>query len=151
MTKLPIDILLVDDEKDFVEMLALRLQEEGHHVRTAFSGQEALQALADESENTDVVVLDIKMPGMDGIETLQAIQNKYPIIEVILLTGHGTIDTAVQGLKSGAFDYLLKPADFPELIAKLEAARKRKYEQEERIRLAEAKAIERRSGGLFMD
>jgi len=151
MTKLPIDILLVDDEKDFVEMLALRLQEEGHHVRTAFSGQEALQALADESENTDVVVLDIKMPGMDGIETLQAIQNKYPIIEVILLTGHGTIDTAVQGLKSGAFDYLLKPADFPELLAKLEAARKRKYEQEERIRLAEAKAIERRSGGLFMD
>jgi DNA-binding response OmpR family regulator len=151
MTKLPIDILLVDDEKDFVEMLSLRLQEEGHHVRAAYSGQEALQALGVETENTDVVVLDIKMPGMDGIETLQAIRSKFPIVEVILLTGHGAIDTAVQGLKSGAFDYLLKPADFPELLSKLEAARKRKYEQEERIRLAEAKSLGRGGEGLILD
>ncbi|MGD9125361.1 MAG: response regulator, partial [Desulfarculaceae bacterium] len=100
---------------------------------------------------TDVIVLDIKMPGMDGIEALKLIKSKYPIVEVILLTGHGAIDTAVEGLKSGAFDYLLKPADFPELMAKLENARKRKYEQEERIRLAESKAIQRRSGGLFLD
>ncbi len=151
MTKLPIDILLVDDEKDFVEMLSLRLQEEGHHVRAAFSGVEALQALGDETENTDVVVLDIKMPGMDGIETLQAIRKKFPIVETILLTGHGAIDTAVQGLKAGAFDYLLKPSDFPELLAKLESARKRKYEQEERIRLAEAKAMGRGGEGFFVD
>lgn len=151
MTKLPIDILVVDDEKDFAEMFSLRLKEEGHHVRVAYSGEEALQALSQEDENTDVVVLDIKMPGMDGIETLKLIKAKYPIVEVILLTGHGTIDTSVQGLKSGAFDYLLKPADFAELLTKLEKARVRKYEQEERIRLAEAKALGRRSGGLFMD
>ena len=151
MTKLPIDILVVDDEKDFAEMFSLRLKEEGHHVRVAYSGEEALQALSQEDENTDVVVLDIKMPGMDGIETLKLIKAKHPIVEVILLTGHGTIDTSVQGLKSGAFDYLLKPADFAELLTKLEKARVRKYEQEGRIRLAEAKALGRRSGGLFMD
>jgi len=151
MTKLPIDILVVDDEKDFVEMFSLRLKEEGHHVRVAFSGEEALQALKQEEENTDVVVLDIKMPGMDGIEALTHIKSLNPIVEVILLTGHGTIDTAVQGLKSGAFDYLLKPADFNELLAKLDKARRRKYEQEERIRLAEAKALGSRSGGPFVD
>ncbi|MGD8561935.1 MAG: response regulator [Desulfarculaceae bacterium] len=151
MTNLPIDILVVDDEKDFAQMFSMRLQEEGHHVRVAYSGQEAIEALSNEEENTDVVVLDIKMPGMDGIEALKVIKSKYPIVEVILLTGHGAIDTAVEGLKNGAFDYLLKPADFPELVAKLENARKRKYEQEERIRLAEAKAIQRRSGGLFLD
>ncbi|KMY68826.1 chemotaxis protein CheY [Desulfocarbo indianensis] len=149
--KLPIDVLLVDDEKDFVEMLSLRLTEEGHHVRIAFSGQEALAALAEETANTDVVVLDIRMPGMDGIDALKEIKSRFPIVEVILLTGHGAIDTAVEGLKCGAFDYLLKPADFPDLLAKLEAARKRKYEHEERIRLGEAKCLERRSGGLFMD
>jgi len=149
--KLPIDILLVDDEKDFVEMLSLRLTEEGHHVRTAFSGQEALAALAEETANTDVVVLDIRMPGMDGIDALKEIKARFPIVEVILLTGHGAIDTAVQGLKSGAFDYLLKPADFPDLLAKLDAARKRKYEHEERIRLAEAKSLGRRSGDFFTD
>ena len=151
MTKLPIDILVVDDEKDFVEMFSLRLKEEGHHVRIAYSGEEALTALSDEEENTDVVVLDIKMPGLDGIETLKRIKTSQPIVEVILLTGHGTIDTAVQGLKTGAFDYMLKPADFPELLEKMENARKRKYEQEERIRLAEAKAYSRSSGGLFLD
>jgi DNA-binding response OmpR family regulator len=151
-TKHPgIRILVVDDEKDFVEMFSLRLKEEGHHVRVAFSGDEALKALAQEEENTDVVILDIKMPGMDGIETLKLIKANNPIVEVIMLTGHGTIDTSVQGLKSGAFDYLLKPADFTELLAKLEKARQRKYEQEERIRLAEAKILGRRSGGLFTD
>ena len=151
MTKLPIDILVVDDEKDFADMFSMRLKEEGHHVRVAYSGEQALQALSNEEENTDVVVLDIKMPGMDGIEALKHIKAKNPIVEIILLTGHGTIDTAVEGLRSGAFDYLLKPADFIQLLSKLEKARKRKYEQEERIRLAEAKALGRRSGGLFLD
>jgi DNA-binding NtrC family response regulator len=74
---------------------------------------------------------------------------RYPVIEVILLTGHGAVDTAVTGLKAGAFDYLLKPADFEELTAKLEAARKQKNEHEQRLREAEARALSRRSGGLF--
>ena len=146
MVKLPIDILVVDDEKDFVEMFSLRLEEEGHRVTQAYSGQEALTSL--ESKQPDVIVLDIKMPGMDGITALKSIKAKYPIVEVILLTGHGAVDTAVEGLKSGAFDYINKPADFPELLDKLEAARTRKYEQEERIRKAEAKSLMRRTGDM---
>jgi DNA-binding NtrC family response regulator len=153
MTKLPINILLVDDERDFVEVLSLRLVDAGHRVKTAFSGQEALSVLADTEGDRlpeiDVIVLDIKMPGMDGIETLKQIKAKYPVIEVILLTGHGAVDTAVKGLKSGAFDYLLKPADFDELTTKLEAARKQRDAQEARIRQAEAHALMRRSGGLL--
>ncbi len=146
MVKLPIDILMVDDEKDFVEMLSMRLTDEGHRVQPAYNGEEALKAL-DEME-PDVVLLDIKMPGMDGIEVLKNIKSKHPIVEVILLTGHGAVDTAVDGLKSGAFDYLLKPADFGELVKKLDAARKRKMEQENRIRQAEAQALMRRTGDI---
>ena len=146
MVKLPIEILIIDDEKDFVEMLSLHLAEEGHHVRGAHSGPEGLKAV--EAEEPDVVILDLKMPGMDGIEVLAELKNRFPLVEVILLTGHGTIDTAVTGLKQGAFDYLLKPADHQDLMEKLEAARKRKYEHELRIRKAEARSLSRRTGGL---
>ena len=143
---LPIEILLVDDEKDFVEMLSMRLEDEGHRVRAAYSGQEAMTEL-DRAE-PDVVVLDIKMPGMDGIQALKKIKADHPIVEVIMLTGHGAVDTAVEGLKAGAFDYLLKPADFKELLTKLAAARLRKSEQEDRIRKAEARSLVRRTGGM---
>jgi DNA-binding NtrC family response regulator len=146
MVKVPINILVVDDEKDFVEMLSLRLKDDGHNLWAAYSGEQALSSL--KTEPIDVVILDIKMPGMDGIATLKEIKNRNPVVEVILLTGHGAIDTAVTGLKSGAFDYLLKPADYQELLAKLEAARSRKVEQEERIRKAEAKSLTRKTGGL---
>jgi DNA-binding NtrC family response regulator len=147
MIKIPTKVLIVDDEKDFVEMLSLRLNEVGEKVSAAYSGQEGLEAL--EKMSIDVVILDIKMPGMDGIETLREIKNRYPLVEVILLTGHGTTETAVEGMKLGAFDYLMKPADFDDLTAKLEGARKRKDEQEERIRKAEASLLVRRSGGTF--
>ena len=147
MIKIPIKVLLVDDEEDFAEILSLRLKELGEKVEVAHSGQEGLDTLAKTS--IDVVILDIKMPGMDGIETLREIKKQYPIIEVILLTGHGSTETAVEGMKLGAFDYLMKPADFSDLAAKLEGARKRKDEQEERIRKAEAKLLVRRSGGIF--
>jgi DNA-binding NtrC family response regulator len=153
MVNLPINILIVDDERDFVEILSLRLTDAGHRVRSAYSGQEALAVLAetdpDALPDIDVVILDIKMPGMDGIETLKQIKARFPIIEIILLTGHGAVDTAVKGLKSGAFDYLLKPADFNELTVKLEAARKQKDAHAERVREAEAQTLMRRSGGLF--
>ncbi len=147
MIKIPTKVLLVDDEEDFAEMLSLRLKELGEKVTVAYSGREGLDTLAKTS--IDVVILDIKMPGMDGIETLREIKKQYPIIEVILLTGHGSTETAVEGMKLGAFDYLMKPADFSDLAAKLEGARKRKDEQEERIRKAEAKLLVRRSGGAF--
>jgi len=146
MVKIPINILLVDDERDFVEMLSLRLIDAGHRVQPAYSGGEALDRLTE--AEADVVILDIKMPGMDGIETLKAIKAKYPLVEVILLTGHGTVETAVEGLKSGAYDYVLKPADFTDLLSKLEGARRRKAEQEERIRQAEARTLVRRTGEI---
>ncbi len=147
MIKIPTKVLLVDDEKDFIEMLSLRLKEEGERITVAYSGLEGLDTL--EKADIDVVILDIKMPGMDGIETLREIKKKYPLVEVIMLTGHGSTETAVEGMKLGAFDYLMKPADFNDLTAKLEGARKRKDEQEERIRKAEAKLLVRRSGGIF--
>lgn len=146
MVRIPTNVLLVDDEKDFVEMLSLRLQEAGERVTPAYNGKECLDTL--EKKNIDVVILDIKMPGMDGIETLREIKRKHPLAEVIMLTGHGTTETAVQGMKLGAYDYLLKPADFEDLTSKLEGARKRKDEQEERIRRAEASLLVRRTGDI---
>lgn len=146
MIKIPTKVLLVDDEEDFVEMLSLRLQELGEKVSIAYGGQEGLDALV--NTPIDVVILDIKMPGMDGIETLREIKKHFPLVEVIMLTGHGSTETAVEGMKLGAFDYLMKPADFGDLSAKLEGARKRKDEQEERIRKAEVKLLVRKSGGL---
>jgi DNA-binding NtrC family response regulator len=144
MIKIPAKVLIVDDEKDFVEMFSLRLETQGEKVSTAFSGKEALAVL--EKAPIDVVILDIRMPGMDGIDTLKQIKKLYPIVEVILLTGHGSTETAVEGMKLGAFDYLMKPADFEEIKTKLENARKRKDEQEERIRKAELRLLLRRSG-----
>lgn len=130
MTKMPTKVLLVDDEEDFVEMLSLRLETVGQQVTPAYSGQECLAIL--EEKDIDVVILDIKMPGMDGIETLKEIKKRFPLVEVIMMTGHGTIETAMEGKELGAFDYLLKPADFNELMKKLEGARKRKYDREDR-------------------
>ena len=147
MIKIPTRILLVDDEKDFVEMLSLRLNEVGEKVTAAYSGKECLETL--ENKEIDVVILDIKMPGMDGMEALKEIKKRFPLVEVIMLTGHGSTETAVEGMKLGAFDYLMKPADFDDLTTKLEGARKRRDEQEERIRKAESKLLVRKSGGIF--
>lgn len=147
MVRLPVNVLVVDDEEDFVEMFSLRLQEIGENVTGVYSGREGLDAL--EKGDFDVVVLDVKMPGMDGIETLKEIRRRFPLVEVILLTGHGSVDTAVAGMKLGAYDYINKPADFAEFQEKLEGARRRKVEQEERIRRAEARALSRKSGDMF--
>ena len=134
MIKVPTNILLVDDEEDFVEMLALRLEEAGENVTKAYDGQQCLDLL--DRKPIDVVILDIKMPGMDGIQALKAIKGRHPLIEVILLTGHGTTETAIKGMKLGAYDYLLKPADFDDLAEK------------ERIRQAEARELLRKGGNI---
>jgi DNA-binding NtrC family response regulator len=139
----PSHILLVDDEEDFLEMLSLRLKESGESVLTANSGRRCLSIL--EKEEVDVIILDVKMPEMDGLETLQEIRKRHPLIEVIMLTGHGTIHTAVQGMKLGAFDFLLKPADFSVLLEMLKQARQRKRDHAERIQKAEAAMLLRRS------
>lgn len=147
MFKPPINVMVVDDEEAFVEMLSLSLREMELKVTPAYSGKECLEAL--EQNNIDVIILDIKMPGMDGIETLGEIRKRYPLVEVIMLTGHGSIATAVEGMKKGAFDYLLKPAEFEDLFSKVEGAKRRKDEHEARIREAEAQALlkESRRGG----
>jgi two-component system, OmpR family, response regulator CpxR len=130
-----IRVLLVDDEKDFVDVLAERLENRGFQVRTAGSGDEAL-ALLKEAQS-DVVVLDVLMPGMGGMEALEEIKKLNPLIEVMMLTGHATIDTAIDGLKLGAYDYLMKPTDTDDLVSKILRAYARKSEQEERIKRAE--------------
>jgi DNA-binding NtrC family response regulator len=135
--------MLVDDEEDFVEMLGLRLKEIGENVVTALSGRQCLKTL--EKQEVDVIILDIRMPGMDGIETLREIKMRHPLTEVIMLTGHGTIQTAVEGMKAGAFDFLLKPADFEDLTGKVSRARQRRQEQMKRIHKAEAAVLLRQS------
>jgi DNA-binding NtrC family response regulator len=130
-----IKVLLVDDEEDFVETLGERLANRGFKVRTAVSGNEALDKLSEEP--SDVVLLDVLMPGMDGLQTLRKIKTLNPLIEVMMLTGHGALDTAIQGMKLGAYDYLKKPTDTADLVEKISRAFARKSEQEQRIRRAE--------------
>ncbi|WP_045222329.1 response regulator [Desulfonatronum thioautotrophicum] len=139
------NVLLVDDEVPFVETMVKRLSRRDLHVLTAHGGQEALDLL-DRTPNVDVVVLDVKMPGMDGIETLKQIKNHFPLVEVIMLTGHGTVESAIDGMKLGAFDFLMKPAEFDNLVEKVAQAEKVKRDREEKIREAEAKAVFYRMG-----
>ena len=139
MIKIPTRDLLVDDEKDFVEMLSLRLEEEGEDVTSAYSGQECLDILKE--KHIDVVILDILMPGMDGITTLKEIKNRFPLVEVIMLTGHATVETSIEGMRLGAFDYLMKPCDMDVLIEKVNAAVSKKRDHEEKIREARVNVI----------
>ncbi len=134
-------ILLVDDEEMFVEMLAERLEARGLEVVKAFDGDQALERTKE--GDFDVVILDVLMPGKDGIETLREIKNLKPLTEVIMLTGHATVQTAIEGMKLGAYDYLLKPTETKDLLEKIQGAYKRKSEHEERIRQAEIERITR--------
>jgi DNA-binding NtrC family response regulator len=121
-------VLLVDDEADFVEIMTKRLKKRSFGVEVAYSGPQALEVLA-KTEKVDIVLLDVKMPGMDGIEALSKIKEHSPLVEVIMLTGHATVDSAVEGLKLGAFDYLMKPCDIKVLMQKLNSAMDRRREQ----------------------
>ncbi len=133
-------IMLVDDEVPFVEAMTKRLTRRDLSVEQAFSGKEALNKLTAGSQ-AEVVILDVKMPGMDGIETLQAIKGKVPLVEVIMLTGHATVESAIEGMRLGAFDYLMKPCDMDHLIAKVKEAAARKRQHEEKIINARIKEI----------
>jgi two-component system, OmpR family, response regulator len=118
-------VLLVDDETEFLETLVKRLRKRNLEVNAAAGGKEALDFLAEKL--VDVVVLDVKMPDMDGIETLKRIKQVSPDIEVIMLTGHANVEVAIQGMELGAFDYLMKPMDIDELLYKLQDAYKKKW------------------------
>lgn len=119
-----IRILLVDDEIDFVETMVKRFRIRKMPIETAGSGAEALK-LVDE-QDFDVVILDVRMPGMGGMEVLRQIRARRPLTEVIMLTGHASLDAGMQGMSLGAYDYVLKPADFDELLDKVRRAAERK-------------------------
>jgi len=129
-----IKLMLVDDEERFLSTTAKLLQRKGHDVVTASSGQEALDLLA--KHDVEVVILDVKMPGMDGITVLREIRLHFPLVGVIMLTGHGTIESAVDGMKLGAFDFVTKPCDIDDLVAKAEEAAARRRDLDEKIRQA---------------
>ena len=134
------NVLLVDDEVSFVETFSERLVMRNLVISTAFSGAEALQVL-EKDQNIEVIILDVKMPGMDGIETLVAIKKKWPLVEVIMLSGHADVESAIDGMKQGAFDYLMKPCDIDQIIAKVTDAAAKKRNHEEKIIQARIKEI----------
>ena len=126
------NVLLVDDETEYLDTLLKRLKKRGLLVDGADSGEEALVIIGEKS--IDVVVLDVRMPGIDGIQTLRQIKGINPLVEVIMLTGHASMEVAVEGMELGAFDYLMKPIDIDELLYKLQDAYKKKTIQEEKIK-----------------
>jgi len=130
-------MMLVDDEERFLTTTQKLLNKKGYDVQIASSGQDALEIL--DKKIIHVVILDVKMPGMDGIEALKQIKSRFPLVEVIMLTGHATVESAVDGLKSGATDYLMKPTGLDELIQKAEEAFEKWKRMEEKIRLATSK------------
>jgi two-component system, OmpR family, response regulator VicR len=136
-------ILLVDDEVPFVETMTKRLTKRDMAVSSAFDGKSALQHL-EENPSVEVVILDVKMPGMDGIDVLTAVKTKYPLVEVIMLTGHATVESAIEGMKLGAFDYLMKPCDLESLVQKVNEAAAKKRKHDEKIIEARMKAITNR-------
>lgn len=139
------NILVVDDEGDFLETLMNRLKKRNIGTIGCASGEEAVRLA--KQHQFDVVILDIKMPGgMDGIETLREIKRIRPETEVILLTGHASLETSVEGMKQGAYDYLLKPIRLEDLLEKLVQALERKGSAENRAQSEEIrKLLQKRS------
>ena len=129
-----IKVLMVDDEDRFRKTTKKVLEQKGFQMILAASGREALERL---SENPDVVVLDIKMPDMDGHETLDKIKDLHPELPVIMLTGHGALPSARKALSHGAFDYLSKPCDIALLSSKIQDA----YQRAQTNPVAEEKAV----------
>jgi len=121
-------ILLVDDEVVFTNNMTKLLQSRGYQVKAVNGGDAAINAL--QQENFDVVVLDLKMPGMDGLTTLRNIKKLGLDTQTLILTGHGSIDSAMEATKLGAYDYLPKPCEIGELVAKIEKSWEKKGEQQ---------------------
>lgn len=123
-------LLLIDDEVVFTANMTKLLTHRGYRVTAVYSGVSALQTLED--QDFDVIILDLKMPGMDGIATLEEIKNLGLSAEVLILTGHGSMDTAFKAIEMGAYDYVMKPCDISELVGKIEAANARKRVREKK-------------------
>jgi len=141
-------VLVVDDEEDFLDTLVKRLNKRMVDTTGARSGEEALALMHEKL--FDVVILDIKMPGgMDGIEPLRELKKIQPLAEVILLTGHGSVETSIEGMKLGAFDYVLKPIKLEDLLEKLAQAFEKKDTHDRKIRSARIKELIRFPGRVL--
>ena len=127
-------LLIVDDEEQFVEAISERLSMRDYDVTTSLTGEDAIEKIT--NYNFDVVILDVRLPGIEGTAVLHEIKNVKPLTEVIMLTGHGTVEMAIEGMKLGAFDILMKPCETEDLTLKIDKANDRKAEQEDRIRAA---------------
>jgi DNA-binding NtrC family response regulator len=145
MDSLDTKVLLIDDEEAFVSALEKRLATRGLKVLTARDGEQGLAKL-DSEPDIDVVLLDVRMPGMDGISTLREIKKNHPIVEVIMLTGHATVESAIEGMKLGAHDYLMKPCEMEELLEKTRQARMKKRSHLEKILEATGTELKKRRG-----
>ena len=127
---LKIHLLLVDDELDFKEVMLKHLSRMGIQLSVAEGCSDALETM--ESHTVDVIIMDMNMPGLDGIQCLRRVKERWPQVEVIILTGHASVKSGIEGMQSGAFDYCLKPIDIQELLDKIElAAQKALINQEE--------------------
>ncbi len=143
-------IMLVDDEVRYLETTGKLLSKKGYDVQTAASGPEALEKLT--KQNVHVVILDVKMPGMDGIATLKEIKKQFPSVEVIMLTGHATVESAIEGLKAGASDYLMKPAEVDDLIAKAKEVFEKQQKIQEKIhKMAQSRQSMKQPGEILKE
>jgi len=142
-----VHLLLVDDEERFLATTRTLLEKRGVTTFTASNGVDALTVMNEHP--IDVVVLDVKMPGVDGIEVLRHAKQKHPLVEVIMLTGHASVESAVDGLKLGAFDYVTKPCEISDLMEKVHEACARKHAMEEKIRKAKIDNIIRHPMAVF--
>lgn len=141
-------VLVVDDEADFLETITKRLVRRGLEAQGVPSGEAAVELMRE--RRFDVVLLDIKMPGgMDGIETFRELKKLQPLTEVIFLTGHATLETSVEGMKLGAFDYLIKPVKLDELLPKLAEAFQKKNSHEQKIRNYKIQELIRHPARIF--
>jgi DNA-binding NtrC family response regulator len=135
-----INLLVVDDEVEFLETLVKRMQKRISNVSGVSSAEEALAFL--KKNEVDVVVLDVRMPGMSGTDALKEIKRLHPLVEVVMLTGHASTEVAIEGMELGAFDYLMKPVSIDDLLYKIQDANKKKSLQEMKIRKAQTSSAQ---------
>lgn len=132
----PIHVLLVDDEERFLVTTSKLLGKKGYKVTMARNGIEALTVLSQQGF-VNVAVLDVMMPGMNGLDALKFMKQRSPDTEVIMLTGHATIDSVADGLRAGAFDFMMKPVEIEDLVAKIDEASVRQHKKERRTKEVE--------------
>jgi DNA-binding NtrC family response regulator len=133
------DVLLVDDEEQFLKVLSQRLEGRGIKVNTSTSGEDALKRV--EEKDFDAIILDLAMPGMSGIETLKRIRSENPDVQIIMLTGHSSVEKGVEAIKAGAVDFLEKPADLNKIMEKISEAKRKRIVLVEKKHEAHVKEI----------